>query len=148
LNIWIAFLLAIIAGALTPTQAAINNKLTQYVGNPVFSSFISFCVGTIAMIIALLFTKNPFALIHQAKDAPLISWTGGLCGAFFVTAIILAVPRIGVAMTFSLVILGQMLITLPIDHFGFLGTPVKPINLAKIGGVIMVIIGVIIIRKN
>ncbi len=144
---WIPFILAIIAGILNPVQGAINNKLTYFAGNPILASFISFIVGGIALGICLLFTKNPFALFHQTKDAPLIVWTGGLCGAFFVTAIIMAVPRIGVAMTFSLVILGQMLITLPIDHFGFLGTPVREINLPRVLGVLLVIAGVIVIRK-
>ena len=144
---WLPILLAILAGVLTPTQGAINNKLTQFVGNPILSSFISFIVGSIALGICLLFTKNPFALFYQTKDAPLIAWTGGISGAIFITALILAIPRIGVTMTFSLAILGQMLITLPIDHFGFLGTPVREINIQRIIGVLLVIIGVIVIRK-
>lgn len=145
---WIPIILALISGALTPTQAAINNKLTHYAGNPMLASFISFCVGTVAILCCLFFTKNPLASVSSLKDAPLISWAGGLCGAFFVTAIIIAVPRLGMAMTFSLVVLGQMLITLPIDHYGFLGAAVKPINFLKIVGILLVIAGVILIRKS
>lgn len=148
MSYWIPIILALASGALTPTQAAINNKLTHYAGNPMLASFISFCVGTVAILCCLFFTKSPFASISSLKDAPLISWTGGLCGAFFVTAIIIAVPRLGVAMTFSLVVLGQMLITLPIDHYGFLGSDVKPVNFLKIVGVMLVIAGVILIRKS
>ena len=40
------------------------------------------------------------------------------------------VPRLGVAMTFSLIIAGQMIVTLVIDHFGLLGVPVKEVSLA------------------
>jgi hypothetical protein len=37
-------------------------------------------------------------------------------------------------MTFSLIIAGQMIVTLIIDHFGLLGVPVKEVTLARIGG--------------
>ncbi len=147
MNYWVPLLLALLAGALMPTQAAINNKLTQFVENPVLASFISFIVGSVALLICLFFSKNSFTLLNQAKDAPLISWTGGVCGAIFVTAVIFAVPRLGIAMTFSLVILGQMLITLPLDHYGFLGTQIREVNLPRVLGVVLVIVGVIIIRR-
>jgi transporter family-2 protein len=85
--------------------------------------------------------------LSNAKNAPPISWTGGLLGAFFVTAVVFIVPRLGVAMTFSLIILGQMLATLPLDHYGFLGVAVKEINVPRIIGVVLIIIGAIIIRR-
>ena len=68
-------------------------------------------------------------------------------GAFFVSAVATSIPRLGVAMTFSLAIAGQMLITLFLDHFGFLGVPVKEISLVRVLGVTLITIGVILIRK-
>jgi transporter family-2 protein len=68
-------------------------------------------------------------------------------GAFFVTAVVIVVPHLGVALTFGILILGQMLATLPIDHFGFQGIPIKEINLPRILGVVFVIIGVILLRR-
>jgi transporter family-2 protein len=57
------------------------------------------------------------------------------------------VPRLGVALTFSLIVAGQMLITLVLDHFGFLGVPVKEVSLMRILGVILITGGVVLIRK-
>jgi transporter family-2 protein len=130
-----------------PTQGAINSKLATYVHSPLLSSFISFAIGTIALLLYILIAGIPMGQLSGAKQAPLIAWTGGLLGAFFVTAVILSVPRIGVAMTFSLVILGQMLATLPIDHSGFLGVAVREVNLPRIIGVFLIICGVILIRR-
>jgi len=144
---WIYLLLALLAGIFTPVQAAMNNKLAQYLQSPVMSAFFSFIVGIIALFIYLLASGNPLSQLSGLKNAPPVSWLGGLCGAFFVTAVVIAVPRLGIALTFSLIILGQMLITLPIDHFGFLDVPVKEINLPRTFGVILIIIGVIIIRR-
>jgi bacterial/archaeal transporter family-2 protein len=50
-------------------------------------------------------------------------------------------------MTFSLIVAGQMLITLVLDHFGFLGLPVKEISLARVGGILLITAGVVIIRR-
>jgi transporter family-2 protein len=57
------------------------------------------------------------------------------------------VPRLGVALTFSLIIAGQMLIILVIDHFGLLGIAIKEISLPRLLGVTLITIGVVLIRK-
>jgi transporter family-2 protein len=77
----------------------------------------------------------------------LISWTGGLLGAFFVASAVVLVPRFGVALTFSLIVAGQMAITLVLDHYGFLGVPVKGVSAMRLLGVVMIIAGVVMIRK-
>jgi transporter family-2 protein len=144
---WIYLILALIAGTMMPTQAAVNTKLATYVESLVLSAFVSFVVGTVALLIYIVSTGTPLHNLSMIKSAPAIVWTGGLMGAFFVTAVVIVVPHLGVALTFSILILGQMLATLPIDHFGFQGIPIKEINLPRILGVVFVIIGVILLRR-
>lgn len=139
-------ILAVLAGMMMPTQAAINNKLAGHVGSPVLSAFISFVVGTIALFFYILATGIPLGNLLSAKNASVIAWMGGILGAFFVATITL-VPRLGVALTFSLVIAGQMLVTLVIDHYGLLSVPVKEISIPRVLGVTLTTIGVILIRK-
>jgi transporter family-2 protein len=147
MNNYFFIFLAIVAGMMMPTQAAINNKLAGYVDSPILSAFISFAVGTVALFIYILATGVPLGNMLNAKNAPAIAWVGGILGAFFVASAVVLVPRIGVALTFSLIIAGQMLITLVIDHFGFLGVPEKPISLIRVLGVTLITIGVVLIRK-
>jgi bacterial/archaeal transporter family-2 protein len=146
-NTYFYLILAIIAGMMMPTQGAVNTKLATYVESPISAAFISFAIGTIALFIYLIATGVPLSSLANIKDAPPIAWIGGLLGAFFVSAIAASVPRLGVAMTFSLAIAGQMLVTLIIDHFGFLDVPVKQISFVRILGVSLITIGVILIRK-
>ncbi|MEP7037467.1 MAG: DMT family transporter [Acidobacteriota bacterium] len=146
-NNYFFIILAVAAGMVMPTQAAINNKLAISAGSPVLAAFISFVVGTIALFLYILATGIPLGNLFSAKDASLIAWTGGILGAFFVAATVTLVPRLGVALTFSLVIAGQMLVTLVIDHFGILDVPVKSINLPRILGVTLITVGVILIRR-
>lgn len=146
-NNYFFIILAVVAGMMMPTQAAINNRLAITVDSPILAAFVSFFVGTIALFLYVLAAGIPLGNLIDAKNAPLIAWTGGILGAIFVASTVALVPRLGVALTFSLVIAGQMIITLVIDHFGILGVPEKSISLPRVFGVALITIGVILIRK-
>jgi transporter family-2 protein len=146
-NVYIYFLLALAAGAMMPTQAAINNKMAGYVQSPVSAAFISFLVGTVALFVYIVLTGTSVRSLLSVTEAPLVTWLGGLLGAFFVASAVVLVPRLGVAMTFSLIVAGQMLVTLVLDHFGFLGVPVNEVSLPRIGGIVLILAGVMLIRR-
>ncbi len=146
-NNYFFIFLAILAGMAMPTQAVVNSKLADSVGNPILAAFISFAVGTVALFVYILLTGVPLGNLATAKNAPLVAWIGGFLGAFFVSVMATIVPRIGVALSFSLAIAGQMLITLLIDHFGWLGVAEKPINPMRVLGAVFITIGVILIRR-
>lgn len=146
-NIYLYILLALAAGAMMPTQAGTNNRMAIVVNSPALSAFISFFVGTVALFIYLLVSGTPLANLAAAREAPAIAWAGGLLGAFFVTTAVALVPKLGVAMTFSLVVAGQMLVTLVIDHFGLFGVPVKEVSVARVAGIVLIAAGVVLIRR-
>ncbi|MBS1794379.1 MAG: DMT family transporter [Acidobacteria bacterium] len=146
-NNYFFIILALVAGMMMPTQAAINSKLAGYAGSPITAAFLSFAVGTLALFVYMLLTGVPLNSIGLATGAPLVAWIGGFLGAFFVSVMTTVVPRLGGALTFSLAIGGQMLATLLIDHFGVLGIPEKPINLYRVLGAALITVGVILIRQ-
>lgn len=147
INNYLFIVLAILAGMAMPTQATINSKLAVSVGNPILAAFISFLVGSVALFIYILLTGVPLSNLFSSKDVPPVAWIGGFLGAFFVSVMATILPRIGVALAFSLAISGQMLATLVIDHFGLLGVPVKGINLMRVLGAALITVGVILIRR-
>jgi transporter family-2 protein len=146
-NTYLYLLIALLAGAMMPTQAATNNKMAVFVDSPVLAAFISFVVGTVALLVYVLVTGIPLANIAGVREAPAIAWVGGLLGAFFVAASVTLVPRLGVALTFSLIIAGQMIVTLFIDHFGLLGVEVRPVNWPRLAGIMLITGGVVLIRR-
>lgn len=147
ISYWISVLVALLAGAMMPTQAAVNNKLAFYVQSPVLAALISFAVGTAALFLYVVASGIPLSQFAGAKNAPWIAWSGGLLGGFFVAAVVSLVPKLGVALTFSLLVAGQMTLTLVIDHYGLLGAPVREANLPRLLGVLLVVLGVVLIRR-
>ena len=146
-NIYFLLAVALVAGAVLPVQTAVNNKMAVTVGSPVLGALVSFAVGTLSILIYSLASGESIASLTSSRDAPAIAWIGGLLGAFFVTATIILMPRIGVAMTISLIIAGQMLTALVMDHFGLLGIPVRGISLLRVVGVVLITAGVVLIRR-
>jgi transporter family-2 protein len=138
---------ALALGAILPLQAAINSRLSKSIGSPVYAAFVSFAVGTIALFIYLILTKQFNLQALQPRQNPWWIWTGGLLGTFFVAGIVMLLPKLGVALAFSLVIAGQMIASLLFDQYGWLGVAVKEISLGKIAGVILLIAGVVMVRK-
>jgi transporter family-2 protein len=142
--LWI--ILALVSGAFLPIQAVLNARLGKTIGSPFYASMISFVIGVFSLLLYILFTQQQVALA-EIKKAPWYVFAGGTLGAFYVTAIILAVPRIGPALTFGLVVAGQMLIAIILDHFNILVAQQHSINIWRILGVILIVSGVLIIRK-
>lgn len=140
-------LLAITAGAVLPLQAGFNVQLGKSVDQPIFAAFASFLVGTIALLIYLFVLKFDFTTMSQAKEASPLVWLAGFLGAFYVAAVIILAPKLGTALTFSLVVAGQMTISLILDHYGLLGLPIKHINWQRLLGVAFLITGVLLIRR-
>lgn len=140
-------LVVMAAGAVLPIQAGFNIQIGKTVQQPIFAAFASFLIGTIALFIYLLLLKFNFSTISATKSVSPIVWTAGILGAFYVAAIIIIAPKLGTALTFSLVVGGQMIISLILDHYGLLGFPIKTINWQRLLGVVFLVAGVLLIRK-
>ena len=112
------------------------------------AAFISFVVGTIALALIILLTKQTLPSTQQLQQIEWYKFSGGLLGAFFVTVIIFSVQQIGSANVFALVIAGQLLFALVFDHFGLFGFKQSPINWGKIMGVLMLIGGAYLINRK
>lgn len=143
-TIWV--LASLLAGTFLPLQASLNAKLGK-AGNSAFhASMISFFIGALSVAVYILLTKQTVSWAG-IKNAPAYAWIGGLLGAFYVTVVILAFPKLGPALTFGLVVAGQMFLSALMEHFNILVAQQHSLNIWRILGFLMIIGGVILIRK-
>lgn len=138
--------MAFAAGAFLPVQAGLNARLGRAVSSPVYASFLSFIVGTLALAVYILVTRQQGSWAGL-RSASALDWTGGILGAFYVTVIILAFPRIGPALTFGLVVAGQMIISAVLDHTHTLVAVQHSFNVYRLIGILLIIGGVVMLRK-
>src|ERR1700681_4329429 len=92
-------LMALALGAVLPIQAAINARLAKTVGSPVMAAFISFAIGSLALLLFLIIAGQ-FQFRFISSHSPWWVWTGGLLGTFFVAGIVVLLPRLGVVLSF------------------------------------------------
>lgn len=138
--------MVLIAGAFLPIQAGLNSRLGKAGESPVHASTISFVVGAVALILYLVVTKQTVSW-SGIKAAPTYLWIGGILGAFYVTVIILAFPKLGPGLTFGLVVAGQMIFSVLLEHFNVLVAQQQPISVGRIIGMLLVVAGVIIMKE-
>jgi len=142
-------LLAALGGALVVVQASINGELRLLVGDPYRTALISTTVSTI-----FLFALSGIANGRPVPDASTFSnaswwmWTGGILGAVYVAAAAVLITKLGSAVLFTLVIFGQLLTAVVMDHFGLIGLEKHPVSAARIVGILLVLSGVVIVRRS
>lgn len=145
-SIYLLSFIALLSGVVLPIQAVLNAKLGKTVGDPIYGALISFIIGGLGLLLYCLIVRTDFSQITQATSSNWLIWTGGLMGAFYVVAVIILVPKMGTALTFGLVIAGQMGFSLVMDHYGWFAAPIQAISWQKILGVLLIIGGAILLR--
>ena len=71
----------------------------------------------------------------------------GLLGALYVLATIIVIPRLGAATTVGLILAGQVLASIVIDHFGLIRVPVHELNIPRLAGAVLIVIGVALVQR-
>lgn len=141
-------LLAVGAGISVAIQQILNANLRGQIGSPWWAGFASYLVGALVMLGVALTAKGPrLADVLIARTVP-VSWAGGVFGAIFIGTVILMIPRLGVATVLALVVVGQMIAGLSIDHFGLFGAVQHPAGLTRLAGAALLIVGVILVGRS
>jgi transporter family-2 protein len=133
-------------GALLALQAAANVQLSAAMGSPFGASTLQLGIGA-ALLLALgvaVGALGAFDLLGEVESWHLI---GGLGSALYITAGILLFPRLGAVVSVGLFIAGQMLASLVLDGFGWLGVETEALDPAAALGAVAVVAGVFLIVR-
>ena len=145
---WLLLFVALGVGVFLPLQAGINAELRIWIGHPLQAALVSFVVGTLALLLLNLGLRLPIGGTENLGGAPWWVWVGGLLGATYVTMTVVLAPRLGAAAMLGAVMTGQLIGSLLLDHYGAVGYPVRPISLERVGGAVLLLLGVLLIQKN
>jgi len=137
---------AVLVGMLLPLQALLNARVGALTHGALFASFLSFAVGTLALALVLIVTRTPLPSLRTFGALPPWLWLGGLIGALFVFCGTLLVPRLGAAGMICLVVAGQLVGSLLLDHFGVLSQP-RPVDAMRLAGAALVAIGALLVVR-
>jgi transporter family-2 protein len=142
------YLLPVFAGIAITIQSGINSQLRTAIQHPLMAAFISFVVGTVALGLLLIFSKDALPGLSQYSTINWYKYTGGLLGAFVVTVTLLSVAEIGAGNMFVLIVAGQLITAVLMDHFGILGMRSNPVSLQKLLGICLLVAGAYLVNKK
>lgn len=135
----VVILIGLIGGIAVGFQAPLSSLMSQKIG-ALESVFIVHLGGALASIIPLVMQGG--GKLENWRTVPWYALGAGMFGLVVIGAISYTIPRLGVATTIILTVAGQLLIGLALDHFGFLGAELRPLELSRLLGVVVVFIGV------
>jgi bacterial/archaeal transporter family-2 protein len=133
------------AGAAVSFQSAANASLSARIG--LGASLIINTVIVLLCTFVFYFATRSTAATFFPAGTPWILYIGGFCGFSIILAAAYVFPRIGAGRAIALMVLGQGAAALAIDHFGFMGLSRAPISLSRIGGFMLIVAGVALVRR-
>ena len=141
-------LIALLAGGFIALQAPINAEAAARLGHPLTAATMSFCVGTVALIVLTALFARTDTHLEAFKSMPLYMLLGGgLLGAVYVTVNLMLAPRIGVAAVMALGIAGQLFTALLIDRLGLFALMERGLTFGRVSGALLVLVGALMVRS-
>ena len=139
-------LLAAGAGACIALQASANGKFRENLNSPIYAAVFSICGTIVTASLFLLAVRPSLPAWDDFKATQWWNWIGGPLGALIVLAGAYLTRELGAAAFIALVVGGQLVCALLLDHFALLGLPPQSINPWRIVGVVLVVAGVVCIK--
>jgi transporter family-2 protein len=133
-------------GSLLAVQAAANVQLSRGLGSPFGASALQLGIGAV-LLLAVATGAGALGAFGSLDAAAPWHLVGGLGSAVYITAGILLFPRLGAIVAVGLFVAGQMLASLLLDGFGWLGVQRESLDAMAAAGAGAVVIGVLLVVR-
>jgi transporter family-2 protein len=130
-------------GVVLAVHLAMNGKVGSVLNNARVGNALFWCIGALGAL-AIGLTGWRDGALSPLKQVNPVLLTAGVMGACLVFAIAWLIPQVGAGPVMITLLAGQILGGLLMSHYGWLGSPVQPVTLTKIAGVIVMIGGVVL----
>ncbi|MGC3939537.1 DMT family transporter [Roseobacter sp. EG26] len=125
-------------------QAQIAGSMGNRIGGAA-GSFIVHLGGAVASL-ALLIARGG-ENIGEWKHLPWYMLGSGLFGLVLYLTLSQTIPKLGVTSAITLVVVGQLLVGLLIEHFGLFDASIRSIDLSRIAAVVLLLAGAFLMLR-
>ncbi|HEV2390846.1 MAG TPA: DMT family transporter [Verrucomicrobiae bacterium] len=141
------YLLTVLLGIILAVHLAMNGKVGSVLQNARVGNALFWCIGALGAVAIGVSGWRSDALAPLKQVHPMLL-TAGVLGACLVFAIAWLIPKVGAGSVMITLLAGQVIGGLVMSHYGWLGSPVQPITLAKVVGVLVMIGGVVLATRQ
>ena len=142
------YLFVALGGAGLAVQAVWNARLRTATGSPILTVLISVFVTLVCLLLAWASGTTSRGTVPSFGSIPKWAWFGGVFAGYYLVSSLIAVPRLGAAAVFSLVIAGQLFAAVILDATGAFGVTQIPFNPMRMLGTGLLLAGIVLIQRN
>lgn len=144
MDTWLVIVIGLIGGVAVGLQSPLAGSMAQKVGGTA-SSFIVHLSGAIFSGIFLLLRGSE--KISEWRSLPWYMLSAGIFGLILYQTIGITLPRLGSTTMIVLIIIGQLVLGVVVDHLGLMGVTQRPIDLPRVLGIGALILGGYLVAK-
>ena len=134
-----AMFIAAAGGMAVAIQAQLMGLMDRSVGN-VEAVFITYCGGGVLIAAIMLLMRG--GNLGEWRSIPWYALTSGIFGLIIVGSIGFSVPRLGLVASMTMLVAIQLLTGAVLDHFGLLGADPRPLDMARLMGMGVLVTGI------
>lgn len=140
-------LLTFSIGVVLTLHLSMNSQVGEILKNAKMGNAFFWVIGAVTAV-AIGLTSYDVNVFNRLKEVPVWLWTAGAMGAALVFGIAWLIPQLGAGTVFVVMIAGQVIAGLVFSHFGLLGSAVEPVNVVKMIGALLLVVGASIVTFN
>lgn len=144
---WLFLAIALLAGTLITVQTGSNARLKEAFGEALPAIVVSSSLGIILLIAVTLTARISWPSLANLGATPWWGWVGGVLGAIYAVTTVLLARELGAATLTALVVTGQLVCSVVLDHFGWVGFAEHTASLGRIAGCLLMIAGFLLIAR-
>lgn len=135
---------AVLAGIGIPLIGVLNSGMARNIG-AFAATAIMFAV---AMVVAIAVTLPLYGFpdLADLRNVPPLSLVAGLLIGFYALSATIIIPQLGAASFVSFILVAQLLSSAVVDQFGLFGMEKRPMDMTKIIGLSVMVVGIIIME--
>ena len=144
---WIAFVFALLSGAAITLQAGSNNELKHSLSNPIAALVVNYALGLVGVLLVAICARIPVPATGKLVSVPWWAWTGGLLGILYGLSVVFLASRMGAATLIAAVVTGQLVFSVVVDHFAWVGFEAHKASPFRVLGCGLMAAGLALIAK-
>ncbi|MBB3054233.1 DMT family transporter [Mucilaginibacter gotjawali] len=144
----VSYILAtLMVGMCLPLMASSNGALGRTLGSPYLATLCAFLIAALLVGLLIAVTRTPLPVNGQLLKTNWVMWLGGVIIAMNILTFSIVPQKIGVGNTIIFFIAGQIISSVLIEHYGWLHYAAHPVNWVRVAGIMLLVTGVILIKK-
>lgn len=137
---WLYLGLAALSGAAMAIEGSFNAAMGKIIG-VMESTLMVHLIGTILVVVIMIGMGTGWGKLGKLGQVPWWAYLGGVLSVVIIYALVMAIPKVGVANATTAIIVAQISTAVLIDALGLFGMKRHSFSYYDLLGIVLLVIG-------